>query len=124
MRLGLTTGASAIGMDHIQGGGFSLRRSPMMKLWFRAQGKSVQSLLNNRYWDMESTDPRDKIYGLLGLLKFQNHGIDPSDSEPFTVDYTKSTLEVFSDVLRYLETCRSFRSIVIKPSLLIFSGTR
>ncbi|RBR07518.1 uncharacterized protein FIESC28_10599 [Fusarium coffeatum] len=41
-----------------------------------------------RFREMESTDPRDKIFGLLGLVT-ENHGIE--------IDYTKSVGELYQE---------------------------
>jgi hypothetical protein len=46
-----------------------------------------------RFKAMEATDPRDNVYGLLGLV---------SEKHSIRVDYRKSEQEVFSDVTVYL----------------------
>jgi hypothetical protein len=45
---------------------------------------------------MKASDPRDKIYGLLGLVE---HAAANSEDAFITVDYAKSKHEVFVDVM-------------------------
>lgn len=47
-----------------------------------------------------ATDPRDRIYGLLGLLS--NEALDPSTSNTISVDYRKSCSEVYVDAVAYV----------------------
>jgi hypothetical protein len=47
-----------------------------------------------------ATDPRDRIYGLLGLL--EEASLDPSTSIPITVDYHKSCAEVYTDAMAHI----------------------
>jgi hypothetical protein len=57
----------------------------------------------------DATDPRDKIYALLGVDEVQDIPIDP--------DYTKSTLEVYREFLiRYIQT-RHDLSIICKGGI-------
>jgi hypothetical protein len=47
--------------------------------------------------DLDATDPRDKIYALLGVDEVQDISIDPG--------YTKSTSEVYRNFVgKYIET--------------------
>ncbi|KAH7072421.1 heterokaryon incompatibility protein-domain-containing protein [Paraphoma chrysanthemicola] len=45
------------------------------------------------YRNFQATDPRDKVYGLLGILR------NPGVPLPITVDYNKSVVEVYTDVV-------------------------
>ncbi|KAI1208547.1 HET-domain-containing protein [Annulohypoxylon truncatum] len=45
----------------------------------------------------EATDPRDRVYGLLGLLK-----PDESSDSPIEVDYRKPTAEVYTDAMAHI----------------------
>ncbi|KAI1775463.1 HET-domain-containing protein [Hypoxylon cercidicola] len=49
----------------------------------------------------EATDPRDKIYGLLGLLK-PNASDPQSSSSPIVVDYHKPTAAVYADAVAHI----------------------
>lgn len=51
--------------------------------------QTVTALLRGRHCE----DPRDKVYGLLGVTKYSSRWPDP--------DYSKSTVEVFEDFLRF-----------------------
>jgi hypothetical protein len=67
---------------------------------FSLDAHRTQSFRNNLYDLINSTvecictDPKDKIYALLGLL-------DDNQSKEISVDYSKSLFEVFSDVMRF-----------------------
>ncbi|KAK5174455.1 uncharacterized protein LTR77_001535 [Saxophila tyrrhenica] len=50
---------------------------------------------------LESTDPRDRIYALLGMSKI-GYTNPPRPSSGFAVDYTISTVEVFTRFARYI----------------------
>ncbi|OAG11023.1 uncharacterized protein CC84DRAFT_502368 [Paraphaeosphaeria sporulosa] len=53
---------------------------------------------------LEATDPRDKIFALLGI----SSGVDPDDSR-IAVDYSKSLSQVYEDFARYtIDAGRSF----------------
>jgi hypothetical protein len=54
---------------------------------------NLEDLLNSTV-ECICTDPKDKIYGLLGLL-------DDNQSKEISVDYSKSLFEVFADVMRF-----------------------
>jgi hypothetical protein len=59
--------------------------------------------------NLDATDPRDKIYALLGVDEVQDIYIDP--------DYTKSTSEVYRDfVIKYIQT-RHDLSIICKGGI-------
>jgi hypothetical protein len=47
-----------------------------------------------------ATDPRDRIYGLFGLL--EKAALDPASSIAFHVDYRKSCSEVYADALAHI----------------------
>jgi hypothetical protein len=47
-----------------------------------------------------ATDPRDRVYGLLGLL--DKNALDPDLSTPIPVDYRKSCAEVYTDAMRHI----------------------
>jgi hypothetical protein len=58
--------------------------------------------------DSLATDPRDKVFGLLGLMQ-------EADRNAITVDYTKDVVDVYEDFARhYMQRCQSlsFLSIV------------
>ncbi|KFA56397.1 hypothetical protein S40293_05043 [Stachybotrys chartarum IBT 40293] len=48
----------------------------------------------------ESTDPRDRIYGLLGLIR--NEGHDSTSDVHLPIDYNKSASEVYTDAMAYM----------------------
>jgi hypothetical protein len=47
-----------------------------------------------------ATDPRDRIYGLLGLL--EQDALDPSQGVMIPVDYRKSCAEVYTDAMSHI----------------------
>jgi hypothetical protein len=47
-----------------------------------------------------ATDPRDRIYGLLGLL--EEAALDPASSTPISVDYRKSCSDVYADAMAHI----------------------
>jgi hypothetical protein len=47
-----------------------------------------------------ATDPRDRIYGLLGLL--DETALDPASSIPILVDYRKSCSDVYADAMAHI----------------------
>jgi hypothetical protein len=47
-----------------------------------------------------ATDPRDRVYGLLGLL--DKTALDPDLSTPIPVDYRKSCAEVYTDAMKHI----------------------
>lgn len=77
-----------------------LQQSPAGRiLRFRNQNKKRFSLreLLELGWHQHCEEPRDKVFGLLGLAKDPPQGV-----VPIVADYGKSVLEVFEDVVRYL----------------------
>jgi hypothetical protein len=54
---------------------------------------NLEDLINSTV-ECICTDPKDKIYGLLGLL-------DDNQGKEISVDYSKSLFEVFDDVMRF-----------------------
>lgn len=57
--------------------------------------------------EYEATDPRDKVYSILGLARVpMTTGIDTTAADSrtaaFPVDYTRSVSEVYQDVVKYL----------------------
>ena len=48
----------------------------------------------------EATDPRDRIYGLLGLLEADAR--DPERSTLISINYRKSTVEVYTDAMAHI----------------------
>lgn len=48
----------------------------------------------------EATDPRDKVYGLFGLSN--DAQCQTSSQHHLEIDYTKSTVKVYAEVVRYL----------------------
>jgi hypothetical protein len=55
-----------------------------------------QLLLMSRTSD--STDPRDRVYGLLGMLKAE----DVSSGKPIVIDYRKTASEVYTDAMVHI----------------------
>jgi len=49
----------------------------------------------NAHWNKESTDPRDHIYGIIGLTTAR-------DDEKLQIDYSKSPSQLFSEVTEYI----------------------
>lgn len=49
-----------------------------------------------------STDPRDRIYGLLGMVGTEEVTNAESEVKPIVVDYEKSVAEVYTDAMAYL----------------------
>ncbi|KAF2190100.1 HET-domain-containing protein [Zopfia rhizophila CBS 207.26] len=47
-----------------------------------------------------ATDPRDRVYGLLGLL--EKDALDPGSSVTVAVDYRKPTSEVYTDAMAHI----------------------
>jgi hypothetical protein len=47
-----------------------------------------------------ATDPRDRIYGLLGLLKEEDS--NPESSIPIPIDYRKNCAEVYTDAMAHI----------------------
>ena len=58
------------------------------------EGGSDLAMLTIVTRDCIASDPKDKIYGLLGMLKAE-------DRKRFTVDYRKTTAAVYTDAMRY-----------------------
>jgi hypothetical protein len=80
----------------------------------KAQGESIlqrtpaETLVDLLWWfdGQECEDPRDKIYGLLGLL----FHLDETDA-PLTADYRKSEREVLVDVVQSLKTAKDGHNV-------------
>lgn len=83
-----------------EAGGFSRPGMKMdslheLRTAFRKEGglSLRQLLLMSRTSD--STDPRDRVYGLLGMLRAE----DVSSGKPIVVDYQKTMSEVYTDAM-------------------------
>ncbi|EXJ67590.1 uncharacterized protein A1O5_08935, partial [Cladophialophora psammophila CBS 110553] len=57
----------------------------------------------------ESSDPRDRVYALIGMMleqvNIKHHGfitVIASDEQIYPVDYRKNTGEVYQDAIHYL----------------------
>jgi hypothetical protein len=50
------------------------------------------------YREMESTDPLDKIYALLGLIRYS----PPRKLKPIPIDYRFSVFDLYAETLRYI----------------------
>lgn len=52
----------------------------------------------------ESTDPRDRVYGLLGLLQAQaqDHDSDADPSATISIDYSKPAAAVYTDAMSHI----------------------
>ncbi|KAH7093468.1 heterokaryon incompatibility protein-domain-containing protein [Paraphoma chrysanthemicola] len=72
----------------------SLRQSVQLQ-----GGMKLTKLLMSSYTS-EATDPRDRIYGLLGLLELEAK--DPSKCFSIPVDYRKSSAEVYADAMAHI----------------------
>lgn len=59
-----------------------------------------------RFRNLHATDPRDRIYALLGLAR---------DKISFSVDYHKSTLEVYRDFVHHAITQQNSLDIILIP---------
>ncbi|KAM0803710.1 heterokaryon incompatibility protein-domain-containing protein [Usnea florida] len=59
--------------------------------------KTLPPEMLNRFKRLDSTDPRDKVFALLGFV-----ALDGPYSELITPDYKKSTEQVYLDVTKYL----------------------
>ena len=59
----------------------------------------------SRFRKFQSTDPRDKVYGLIGLVR------SPSDGDLMMPDYEKSTAQAFTDTA--LHTITSTKNLVV-----------
>jgi hypothetical protein len=68
------------------------------------QAQRLQELIS-KFSGQKSTDPRDRIYGLLGLV---TAGLPATEREVITADYSKSAKEIYRDVMRVLRTSRGF----------------
>ncbi|RYP41999.1 hypothetical protein DL767_000630 [Monosporascus sp. MG133] len=62
-------------------------------------GESLRKLLMISR-SSEATDPRDRIYALLGLLK--PGSLEAESKDAITVDYRKPTSEVYTDAMAYI----------------------
>lgn len=62
-------------------------------------GESLKKLLMVSR-SSESTDPRDRVYALLGLL--ETDGLDPDPSSTILVDYRKPTSAVYADAMSHI----------------------
>jgi hypothetical protein len=60
-------------------------------LMFGSNPKQRLSELLGRYRDWKATNPRDKVYGLLSLVKVE------AEAEALQVDYNKSVAQVYAD---------------------------
>ena len=81
----------------------------------------LQNLLAT-FRNMESTDSRDKVYGLLGLVNNATDGAQYDHSEVLPIDYSKSTTEVFADTLQFLDSYYSPSSIEAKAKFVNILG--
>lgn len=70
------------------------------KLWVVEQCRTPDTLPNllHRTLGSVSSEPRNKIYALFGLLKAES---DPSKSPPFEIDYTVSLASLYRDVTKW-----------------------
>ncbi len=64
-------------------------------IWYHHTGGFLDLLMAGR--EYEATDPRDKVYSVLGLGRVN----PPSGPLPSPVDYSKSVSEVYQDVVKY-----------------------
>lgn len=69
------------------------RAAPALQaIWARSCDYTELIDLIFQHQRLEATDPRDKIYALLALVK---------PSAPIIVDYSKSTIDLYREVLRF-----------------------
>ncbi|TVY16059.1 hypothetical protein LARI1_G003817 [Lachnellula arida] len=60
------------------------------------------------FWQKAATNPRDKVYALIGLSTAR-------DDEAFSIDYSLSVREVYINLVKYLATSRKLDVIVSVP---------
>lgn len=82
-----------------------------------AEGKLTSTLMDvlSRFKFAESTDPRDHIYGLLGLVS-EEHTIKP--------DYTKTVAQVFADVCKFFIDSSGTLDIICQNPWQVSGDTR
>ncbi|KAI5369263.1 hypothetical protein Slin14017_G001420 [Septoria linicola] len=73
------------------------REEGMFYTHFPEPGVSVISSLLGMLRDFEATDPRDHIYGMMGLSRYYCPAELPIHIQP---DYSKSTAEIFAEATR------------------------
>lgn len=71
-------------------------------IWYFHAGSLLDLLMVGRAFD--ATDPRDKIYSVLGLAKvpIAESGSMSQDTNPMTIDYSKTTSEVYQYLAKYI----------------------
>jgi hypothetical protein len=69
-------------------------------MWYFHSGGLLELLMTGREFD--ATDPRDKVYSVLGLAEVPMTTYrHPDGTSMFPVDYTKSVSEVYQDAAKY-----------------------
>ncbi|KAL7920220.1 heterokaryon incompatibility domain-containing protein [Trichoderma austrokoningii] len=81
----------------------------------RLLGSKLSDILWNT-WDRDATDPRDKVYAVLGLV-----GSDYSDTLP-SIDYSKSIEEVYREAASLIITKENSLDILLAASGLDNGG--
>lgn len=81
----------------------------------RLLGSKLSDILWNT-WDRDATDPRDKVFAILGLV-----GENYSDTLP-NIDYSKSTEEVYREVASLIITKENSLDILLAASGLDNGG--
>ena len=71
-------------------------------IWYYHAGSLLDLLMVGRAFN--ATDPRDKIYSVLGLAKVPivESNSAPPDTNPMVVDYSKTTSEVYQYLAKYI----------------------
>jgi hypothetical protein len=119
-------------MDYSEGWddmGYHVQNTPRGKSWNtlkRRYGLAIhiaqQRLLGTSHlsdllwntWDREATDPRDKVFAVLGLLQ---QGADGAHSPP-TADYSKPVDQVYREAAAYIINSKGSLDILLAASAL------
>ena len=80
---------------------------------FTCKAEALQHLLE-KYHDMESTETRDRVYGLFGLLEY----FGEADDDLPTIDYSMSISQVFDEVYRHVKVVCESTEVEAKLSLI------
>lgn len=107
--------------------GYHVQNTPRIKSWStlkRRYGLAIhiakQRLLGSSHlsdllwntWDREATDPRDKVFAVLGLLQPGADGVHP----PPTADYSKPVDQVYREAAAYIINSKASLDILLAAS--------
>jgi len=78
------------------------KSAEIRSIWYYHGGSLLDLLMVGRVFD--ATDPRDKVYSVLGLAKVPLVEADSTspDTNPMVVDYSKTTSEVYQYLAKYI----------------------